>query len=324
MKYQILIGFIFIGLLSFAGAKKGFTEIKILPEENHNAYPGASFKIEVEAKNKKGKVKETANLFKNNLSWNSLEVTVDGGTFDKGVVTIDKDFYLKKLKRLSLVVADKNNPDVKDSYSFELNIKVAQIVDYSGEDGKDGDKGDSGKSSKTGTAETGRNGENGENGSNGKNLDVFITSDSISGERVLKIYIKEKTGMEESAFIISTNGGSLLIDVSGGKGGEGGRGGQGGLGNDGAKGGDGGSGGIGGSGGFGGVVNVTYDSTAIAYMQLISININAGEGGKGGRAGKRGRGDSNGSTGNSGPDGSNGYPGSEYRVLSPEKLVLKF
>jgi hypothetical protein len=324
MKLTFFTLLLFTCLVGIAGKKNDLVELKIIPEENHLAYPGATLKIEVEGKNKKGKIKETANLIKNNLSWNSLEVNVDGGTFDKGTIVINRDFYLKKLARVTIVVSDKKNPDVKDSYSFELNTKTSQNADFSGSPGESGDKGDSGDSAESGTAGSGAYGENGKNGENGENLDVFITSDSIAGEKILKILIKNKETLKESAFMVNTNGGSIFIDASGGKGGDGGRGGRGGSGGDDANGGDGGTGGMGGSGGFGGVVNVTYDSTVIAFMHLITINVNGGEGGNGGRGGKRGKGDSNGSTGNSGSDGSSGYPGSEYRVLSPEKLKLNF
>ena len=324
MKILLLNLLLFTSLFAFSAGKKDLVELKIIPEENHLAYPGATFKIEVEGKNKKGKLKETANLIKNNLSWNSLEINVDGGSFEKGTITIDRDFYLKKLTRVTIVVSDKKNPNVKDTYAFELNTKSSQIADFSGSDGESGDKGDSGDSADSGTAGSGSFGENGKNGENGENLDVFITSDSIGGEKILKILIKNKETLKESAYMVNTNGGSIFIDASGGDGGTGGRGGRGGSGGDDANGGDGGTGGMGGSGGFGGVVNLTYDSTVIAFMHLVTINVNGGEAGSGGRGGKRGKGDSNGSTGNSGPDGSSGYPGSEYRVLSPEKLKLNF
>lgn len=102
--FTILLFTCFIGI---AGKKNDLVELKIIPEENHSAYPGATFTIEVEGKNKKGKIKETANLIKNNLSWNSLEVITDGAKFDKGTFTIDRDFYLKKLGRVTIVVSDK-------------------------------------------------------------------------------------------------------------------------------------------------------------------------------------------------------------------------
>lgn len=273
------------------------------------------------------------------LNWNKFEVTVEGGTFYKGRVTIFSKY--KELKpetqAVEITVTSKKNKNISDRIIVTLSFGKQYTAYFNGADGADGKNGGLnaiGIFTRNGI--TGGDGENGENGASGDNVDVYVSTylnmtlySPFDGRVMytrflLKVLVTNKSGSHVEKFILNPEkGGKLDVRTYGGRGGKGGDGGRGNNGKNGrdatetkkckngGSGGDGGDGGNGGNGGNGGTIEVHISEELKDYVSIFNFQYWAGGGNKGGSAGSGGSGAKGGKGCYDGSDGSAGRPGGE-------------
>jgi len=257
---------------------------------------------------------------KNVTNKSELSVTVSGGSYDSGKISVVH--YPTQFINDQLVINAVYQND-KDTFRIEkiipFNYTDYLDVVYRGNQGLSGNDGADG-----GTALLFRDGKKGDDGyagntgGPGDELVVYIWKENAS-ER-LKIKIENITTGTAHYFTYIINSKGLRVDVSGGTGGTGGNGGDGGDGKDGktksndkiktpGDGGYGGNGGNGGSGGSGGLVTVYLHENAASFKPYIIIATGGGIGGEGGFGGKGGEGGAPLTGQAKGDDGLEGSPG---------------
>ena len=112
-----------------------------------------------------------------------------------------------------------------------------------------------------------------------------------------------------------------MIEANGGDGGDGGNG-EDGLPKDGKRSAtDGGDGGNGGKGGVGGIINVTIDSSALAFVNCKCI-LYSNRGGQGGDSGAGGMSNENTNRGSDGEPGRNGIDGPSVQIIGLNGKII--
>lgn len=205
--------------------------------------PGTSFPIGVIARTSKGKELKTRGLCKGFVNWNSYIVEVEGGSFEKGMVTIDTD-PKKTEKHFKISITAFSSPQFKQEIELPVSYKTNFIANCKGQKGASGKNGLSGaeihqldttrRKSKDYSGWKGQAGSNGETGNDGCVADVFVKAMTLSGKKLMNVLVINHCDNSRSVFWIDPDGGSLTVDVSGGDGGDGGNGGDGETGVDGA------------------------------------------------------------------------------------------
>ncbi|HET6989670.1 MAG TPA: hypothetical protein VFJ43_00025, partial [Bacteroidia bacterium] len=176
------------------------------------------------------------------VNWNSYGVHVDGGTFDKGIVTLFPD-PRKVSDVVKITVTPYYYPDLKQEIDLPVSYKVKYVASCKGQNGLGGFDGLSGAELHQMDTQNkwhvyngrkGQNGTDGENGSDGCIADVFVKSMTLSGKKMMNVLVINHCDNSHLVYWIDPDGGSLVVDVSGGDGGNGGKGGDGENGVDGA------------------------------------------------------------------------------------------
>ncbi|MDQ3109108.1 MAG: hypothetical protein M3R17_04360 [Bacteroidota bacterium] len=207
-------------------------KISIIVSDSVKIYPGASFPIDVVAVTAGKKQLKTRGLPNGFVNWNSYAVRVEGGTFSKGIVTVNAD-PRNTGNPFKFFVYPYYYPDVKSEIILSLSYKAKFIADCRGQKGANGINGPAG-----GAADSlrfppvykgrrGAAGTNGETGSDGCLADVFVKAMMVNDKEIMNVLVVNHCDNSHSVFWVDPDGGSLVVDVSGGNGGNGGNGGDG-------------------------------------------------------------------------------------------------
>jgi hypothetical protein len=280
--------------------KKDIKTIEIKTEDFQNLSPGNQITIGAKTITHGGKEKSTKTVFDGKLGWNKLNVTVTGGSFSNGIITVEQDLLKVRDHLVMVVVSDAKTKKVSVTKTFKIDFKAPQVCMINGKvgnEGKEGADGANGKKTDDGNGLAGEEGLLGEWGGSGQSSIINIKGVAVGTDTLLKIQVEDLIDKTKKRFMVNVNGGSIVIDASGGAGGRGGKGGDGGDGKDQGEGqsspgtgGDAGNGGTGGNGGSGGALLVYYDLIAAKHMDKIEFKVNGGAAGQGGKRGKRGQG----------------------------------
>ena len=333
MKYLSILFLLLISFSSFSQKKKDIKVIDIVVTEK-NFYPGKQFSIGVHSILHNGKEIKTRGLLKGKSPWRDYSISVNGGKYKLGKVTLSENFHDFKNEEFTITIRSNKTKTATITKTFKLNYKGYQIARYNGKNGQDGFDGNNGSTGKDGNGTNGKDGKPAQDGETGKYVIVYAKTEKRDSIDFLKIIVEDVITKIKSRYIVNTNGGKITIDVSGGQGGEGGNGGKGGKGRNQSEsasagvGGNGGNGANGGNGGDAGSITLFMDSTTYKnYKEFIILKVDggiAGEYGQGGRKGKGGKTDKeanaigqvlgtdrakkgkNGDNGESGEDGNDG------------------
>lgn len=340
---------------------KTVKDISMMATEKPALAPGSTFEIGMTAVLEDGKEMKTTGLADGKVKWGNYVVTVTGGTFSNGTVTINYDPRKIPGYKVSVKCALFKDTTRFKTMDWSLNFVASYVANF---DGKRGDAGKYGAKGQTGAngandpkgrggdgqkGGQGETGGQGENGRNGESVEVYVTAfQDINGVTLLKVYCKSKNSDKEEFFIVNPAGGSVTITARGGKGGDGGHGGDGGGGGSGGNGherggntaegsygvggtsgdgGDGGNGGNGGNGGDGGNITIILDPSAAAYASIFKTDTGGGEkgnwgmNGSGQGPGSGGNADTHGKTGTNGKNGQMGQMGKEG-MNGPKPTIL--
>ena len=167
-----------------------------------------------------------------------------------------------------------------------------------------------------------KHGKDGRNGKPGPELDVKISTILSGDSSLLKLTVSVR-GREKQPdnYFVNPRHGAIVIEANGGDGGDGGRG-EDGLPKDGKRSAtDGGDGGNGGNGGAGGIINVTIDSSALAFANCKCI-LYANRGGRGGASGEGGASSENTNRGSDGGPGKDGNDGPSVQIIGPNGKII--
>lgn len=269
--------------------------IRIFIPDTVTAYPGASFPIGVIAVTNHKELK-TRGICNGYVNWNSYSVQVEGGSFDKGIVTVNANPQLSN-GNLKISITPNASPGLKQEIKLPLSYKRIFIANCKGQKGINGFAGLSGAElHQLDTTEKhhvyngrrGQAGSDGQTGSDGCVADVFVKAVTVSGKKLMSVLVINHCDNSHSVFWVDPDGGSLIVDVSGGDGGNGGNGGD-------------GENGVDGTGASSLYTTVTpqldrynqqYYKYGVNYMDLsIDSTLNpTGNGGTGGIGGNGGRG----------------------------------
>jgi hypothetical protein len=173
------------------------------------------------------------------VNWNSYAVRVQGGTFENGIVTVNND-PRNTGNPFKIFAYPYYYPGVKNEITLPLSYKAKFVANCKGQNGADGANGLAGgavDSLKYPPVYKSRRGEKGGDGgaaSDGCLADVYVKAMNVSGKELMNVLVINHCDASRSVFWIDPDGGSLLVDVSGGDGGKGGNGGDGERGMDGA------------------------------------------------------------------------------------------
>jgi len=217
----------------------------------------------------------------------------------------------------------------KDSISKPLLDKSngIQVANYSPKKAKDGKNG-SARMFVLKLFRSANNGKEGRTGANAPNLTVNVSA-VLSGDSTILKLLVNVSGRKNNpdVYYVNPRYGFINVVADGGEGGNGGEG-ENGLSKDGKKcATSGGNGGNGGAGGNGGIIEVTIDSSAMAFSKCLCLAY-TNRGGLGGNGGNGGGASSNygedpsagpGSAGNPGMNGNNGPP---IYIIGPNKKAI--
>ncbi len=218
------------------------TQIRIIIPDSLLAYPGASFPVDVIAISSKQKELKTRGLANGFVNWNSYAVTVEGGIFNKGIITLNAD-PRKTGSHFKISIRAISKPGLRQELILPVTYKAKFIAHCKGQNGVDGVDGLSGEellrldTIRRKYVYNGRRGQNGTDGGTGHDgciADVYVKAEIVEGKKMMNVLVINHCDNSHSVFRIDPDGGSLLVDVSGGDGGNGGNGGDGGPGVDGA------------------------------------------------------------------------------------------
>jgi hypothetical protein len=215
------------------------SKLRIVVGDSINVYPGASFPIDVIAVTRGKKELKTRGLPKGYVNWNSYVVRVQGGTFENGIVTVNNDprFTGNPFK---ILVYPYSDPKTKTEIELPISYKAKFIANCKGQNGAAGMNGLAGgaaDSLRFPPVHKGRRGQTGADGgaaADGCLADVYVKAMVVSGKELMNVLVINHCDNSHSVFWIDPDGGSLVVDVSGGDGGKGGDGGDGEKGMDGA------------------------------------------------------------------------------------------
>ncbi len=309
-------------------------------------YPNNTFKINVQSWLTTSETSTTGGN-EPKLYYDDFDYSVSGcGTLtgSNGVVRIT-DGFTPSNNELTVTATLKADPSITFTKKYIKHYNVAYSLIFSGSWGSSGDdarcisgqNGDDGRDHDARSID-GENGEHGRNGAHGyigqrgedgENLNVYLEVLSEKEDQIiLKAQVVDELGRTFTRYIGTE--GKLWLDVSGGNGGRGGdgyRGGDGGdggdgsteetdkvdnrgYGGDGGHGGNGGFGAPGGDGGNGGRITVFYTQEAQAYINVITADVQGGDGARGGCGARGGSGGDEGDGGlGDGKDGEDGVKG---------------
>lgn len=218
-------------------------KIRIIIPDSILFSPGSSFPIGVIASSSKGKELKTRGLCNGFVNWNSYSVEVEGGVFEKGIVTIDSD-PKKTDRHFKISIAPFVSPQLKQEVELVISYKTNFIANCKGQKGISGKNGLSGeevhqldttrRKKNNYSGWRGQAGSNGETGGDGCVADAFVKAMTLSGKKLMNVLVINHCDNSHLVFWIDPDGGSLTINVSGGEGGNGGDGGDGEAGIDGA------------------------------------------------------------------------------------------
>lgn len=328
------------------------TDLKIDYDTSAFLALGFAIPLQLTARYNNDKVYQTQNntgAF--HLHWQSFTLFVNNQPEHNNYVYIPRD--TKEIMDTVRVFAFYNyNDSINCHLNIPLNYKADYTFNFSGFNGSNGYKGNNASGTYQGNGNDGEDGSDGSDGGNGEDIEVFVESDLLHEDTLLRITACSRSTTEFA--IINASGGSLLISNKGGNGGYVGEGGDGSDGEDetdstaAGYGGNGGRGGYGGNGGNGGDVVFYADSVAGFFLNRITVENTGGQGGLGGRGDKKGGGGMKYSgkkgwtllgiilgvrSGGKGNDGSNGYNGNNGNIevhyihndeLERKKLKYKF
>ena len=167
-----------------------------------------------------------------------------------------------------------------------------------------------------------KHGKDGRNGKPGPELNVKISALLSGDSTILKLTVVDKSnGKIADDYFVNPRYGAIMVEANGGKGGNGGKG-EDGLPKDGKRSAtDGGNGGNGGQGGAGGIINVTIDSSALAFVNCKCI-LYANRGGEGGASGSGGMSNENTNRGSDGEPGRNGIDGPSVQIIGLNGKII--
>jgi hypothetical protein len=258
-----------------------------------------SVRLGMQIMTKDGRIIQTKGYLNGTLPWWKLKVSVAGGKFKKGILTIGGMSDVVDSSKVILTVEYKDE-GIKQVIPIELLFNNHIIAHFKPRDAKSG-----GMKFNFferllqlfGIERCASSGTNGKNGKNGPHLIVDLQKMTIKNNIILKTTIKNEEQVFES--FIDPYLGSIYISSEGGNGGDGGDG-------ESINNGCGGNGGDGGNGGWGGVIDVYVNDETRAYLHAFHFSNEGGSGGKGGKGG---------------PNGQNGQDGLAGNKVSPVTIL---
>lgn len=329
IKILLVGGFLllFVSACAVFKSKKEIEGLKFTYTSAAEINYGHSFSIKTMLVYKNGKEKNISDK-------KDLNVTVQGGIYYKGKITINA--YPETLRSDTVhikAVYIVNDKTYELNQAIPFNYNGALVIDFSGIRGKNGADGDNKRTPLL--LRDGKNGGDGlvgANGDTGQDLTVNVWKEKQGGR--YRITVANLVTNKSYEYTYMDKGFGIQFDVRGGNGGTGGDGGNGGNGKDGLisdkktkKPGDGGDGGIGGNGGNGGdgaMVYVFVHPTAEALIGQIAIYNFGGPNGIAGKGGKAGSGGDpvgsqdqvpDGAVGPNGLDGEPGLSGPQFEIV---------
>jgi hypothetical protein len=222
--------------------KYSVKKIQIVVPSADSIYPGSTFSFGVIAETRSKKELKTRGSLNGFVNWSSYLVQVDGGYFENGMITVNPD-PRRTDGHLKITVTPFEFPELKQELIVPISYKRKFIANCKGHNGVGGYNGLSGDDLKkldtlhkhrASQPYDGQAGTDGERGADGCIADVFVKSITVSGKQLMDVLVINHCNNEHLVYRIDPDGGSLLVNVSGGDGGNGGRGGDGGRGIDGA------------------------------------------------------------------------------------------
>ncbi|MEO5644353.1 MAG: hypothetical protein ABIQ40_01790 [Bacteroidia bacterium] len=217
------------------------SKILLVIPDSTICFPGASFPLGIVAVISNGKELKTRNL-SGFVNWNSYAVTVMGGTFDNGMVTLEAD-PRNAGSHFTISVIPIAYPGLKQNLELPFTYKAKFIADCKGQKGTGGINGLTGAAlhrldtTKQFHVYDGRRGQAGSDGGTGQDgciADVYVKAITVENKKMMSVLVINHCNNAQLNFYVDPDGGSLLVDVSGGDGGDGGNGGDGENGVDGA------------------------------------------------------------------------------------------
>jgi hypothetical protein len=208
-------------------------------------YPGQTAPLVVSVVEPNGNVDRTEGAGKGVVLWEDLAVSGNIATVDsKGIVTMPADPAVSDGKIPHLVIIVPSHPDMRTELNVPLRYDVAFTADFSGRSGRpgtDGMDGSAGIDGAPGSTDE-KNPSPGGDGTDGG--DGWDGGDGGDGEDARPAYVQVAlhpgvhpllqvsvfNGIKTEHFLVDPQGGTLTINVEGGRGGAGGRGGKGGRG----------------------------------------------------------------------------------------------
>jgi len=287
--------------------------------DNITYSPGSSFPMIIKAVLQDGKELITEGAGKGLTSWDEYTVEVDGGTFDKGVLTVSNNLKDIKNHKVMFKSSLKSDPSIKNDFEIPMKYDANTLANFAGYCGRKGADGTWATTRLVGEGERGidgGSGQDGEGGGDGQEIEVFVKAakDPILNKDLLYVKVKSLNTNNTGYYIVDPAKAKITVSANGGCGGSGGAGGYGGSGGKstatmrGGNGGNGGNGANGANGGNGGKITAYIDPSAEKYSSSIVFTNYGGSGGEAGKYSFPGQGGSGGSAA-SGSEGKYGNAG---------------
>ncbi|MCH2045889.1 MAG: hypothetical protein MK212_17355, partial [Saprospiraceae bacterium] len=135
-------------------------------ENGEGLAPNIKFKIGIKASLEDGTTTLTKGFLGGQKGWESYDVTVKGGEFNKGTITIG----YPKDNKVYVTAQLKNKPELKKEFELKLDYKIQCTANFAGRYGEHGQNGKRGRDGRKGAnySKTGGNGGHGTNGTDGE------------------------------------------------------------------------------------------------------------------------------------------------------------
>jgi len=122
---KIAVSLLFFSLAGFTVSAFKIDSLKIEYDKNQLVLPGEKFSLSITSYHQNGKIRKTRGTTGGNVSWGHYLVTVRGGEFRSGKITVNENLAPSIGKYIELEVSPVKNPEMKKQLLIPLNYEVS-------------------------------------------------------------------------------------------------------------------------------------------------------------------------------------------------------